>query len=536
MTEPMQVNGQLLAADLDNRELEYLILPYGEAGSTNMGRVTASAGALDLPSDITRITFNEEHDYTKPVGRATAVTETPEGLRARFRVAKTSRGDDLLIEAAEGLRTGASVEIANPIVRNGRLMGGLLDAVAAVVKPAYPSAQLVAADCGEITTTQGGTMADQAPQATAPVAPTTATAPVAQAATAVTDPPAPTPTEDDDATQQAQKAQEASPAMAAAQAPAGVQAPRMQATERPQTLQSVAELLASIAQTDGHRSSRLMAALSNVTTATTLAITTPESFEGKVWQGREYQRKYIPLTESEALTKLKYKGWAWKAGKKPVMAAYTGFPNQPPSGPVEMEEREFEPSSYAGAWSMDRKHRDFTDPDYWSEFFIAVATSYAEESDKAHLTALLTGATVVSLVAGDKPTDVPVGLWKVIKGIRTVLPKGMPSFAVLDFDEWEEIIYTPQDKVLPYLQLAMGVEEGQALNFKLLPSTDITTAKTLVGVKQAAKHRELPGASPIRVDSEVIAKGGIEQGVFAYAGTSIREPLALALVDHAATP
>jgi hypothetical protein len=385
-------------------------------------------------------------------------------------------------------------------------------------------------------------MADQAPQvatATATPAPVASIAPAAQAATPDIQVPAGFKlVKDDDNPEPQQQAEPVDGAMAAAHAPVGVQAPRMEAAkDRPVSLQSVSQMLASIAVEHGTRSGRMAAALSTVAAAATLDITTPDSFEGKIWQGREYNRRYIPLTDEEALTALKYRGWAWKAGMKPVMSAWAGFPNEPGSNAIEVEERTFEPDTYGNAWVMDRKHRDFTDPEFWSEFFIATSTSYSEETDQAHLAALVAGATEVELDIADLPADVPQGLWQLIKGIRTVLPKGLPTFGIVDFDLWEEIIYTPQDKVLPYLQLAMGVEDGKALNFQFIPSDDAALAgASLVGVKQAAKHRELPGASPIRVDAEVISKGGIEQGVFGYAGTAIREPGALALVTAVTVP
>jgi len=52
----------------------------------------------------------------------------------------------------------------------------------------------------------------------------------------------------------------------------------------------------------------------------------------------------------------------------------------------------------------------------------------------------------------------------------------------------------------------------------------------LVGDKAAATSYELPG-SPIRVEAENIANGGIDEGFFGYHGVVINEPQALALVS-----
>jgi HK97 family phage prohead protease len=50
-----------------------------------------------------------EHDRTAPVGKAIEFSVNPGGVIGRFRVAKTSLGNDILVEAAEGLREGFSV-------------------------------------------------------------------------------------------------------------------------------------------------------------------------------------------------------------------------------------------------------------------------------------------------------------------------------------------------------------------------------------------------------------------------------------------
>src|SRR5690606_16296937 len=86
----------------------------------------------------------------RPVGRAVSITEDEDGLTATFRIARTSAGDDLLAEAEEGLRASVSVEIDSPVIRAGRLVSELLTAAGAVVRPAFPSALLVAEDFGDL--------------------------------------------------------------------------------------------------------------------------------------------------------------------------------------------------------------------------------------------------------------------------------------------------------------------------------------------------------------------------------------------------
>lgn len=522
----VQIAAHLTASDVDNRTLSYRILPFNEEGRTNVGKVRVTAGRVQVPATPGELVLNLEHDRTRPVGRGTAISEQPDGLYASFRIANTTAGDDLLTEAADGLRAGASVELDDIAIRGGELLAGRLTAVGAVTTPAFPNATLTAADCGDLPTKE--ISMTTTPEAVAPTVetPEEETVEVVAEATPETVTPAPAP----------------SPALAAARAPMGVQKPGLTAVDRKTDVKTISQMLASIAATEGGGRTlgpRLLAALDQVTVADVLDVAAPESFEGKLWQGREYERQFTDLVTTESLDKLRYRGWKWAedgAGgyKKPQMAAYAGFPAEPPSNEVAAEETTWEPGLIAWAGQMDRRYRDFSEPEFWTAFFTAIATSYARVTDlDVLLTGLWAGGTALELDIADLPTDVPEGVWKIVKGIREVKKYGMPSGVVLHADLWEEIMFTKQDNVLPYLNLAMGVDAGSALSFSMKPDEEVLTeGQVLVAVKQAAKFRELPG-SPIRVDAEVISKGGIEQGVFGYAGLEIIEPLAIACVQDA---
>src|SRR5450830_1337966 len=109
--------GTLLTASVADRVLRYLLLPFGEAGSTNVGKVTASAGSITIPDNPGDVLLNIQHDGTRPVGRAVTIAEEDQGLVAAFSIARTRAGDDLLEEADQGLRAAVSVEIENPVIR-----------------------------------------------------------------------------------------------------------------------------------------------------------------------------------------------------------------------------------------------------------------------------------------------------------------------------------------------------------------------------------------------------------------------------------
>ncbi|MFJ2318445.1 hypothetical protein ACIOTN_17285 [Glutamicibacter sp. NPDC087661] len=145
----LNLYGQLLASeDQDSRELTYQLLPYGEDGFTNLGKVKASHGALDFPENLESLQLNLEHDYKKPVGKFTALTDDENGIFATVRLSETSRGNDALLEAREGLRTGISIEIDEPIIKAGQIIAGRITGAGLVVRPAFENAQLIAEDFG----------------------------------------------------------------------------------------------------------------------------------------------------------------------------------------------------------------------------------------------------------------------------------------------------------------------------------------------------------------------------------------------------
>lgn len=145
----LNLYGQLLASeDQDSRELTYQLLPYGEDGFTNLGKVKASQGALDFPESLDELQLNLEHDYKKPLGKFTALTDDENGIKATVRIAETSRGNDALLEARQGLRTGISIEINSPVIKAGQIISGRISGAGLVVKPAFSNAQLIAEDFG----------------------------------------------------------------------------------------------------------------------------------------------------------------------------------------------------------------------------------------------------------------------------------------------------------------------------------------------------------------------------------------------------
>lgn len=179
--------GELLTAAEETLTLTYRLLPYGEDGHTNMGTIRANKGSLTFPEDMTSLELNEQHDANRPIGFFESLTEDDSGLTASVRLIDTQAGRDSFKLAKAGLRKGISVEIANPVIRDGVLQAGRLTGAGLVVKPAFASAQLTAADCGDlpIKENQMENTSDKLEAASAEVAPVIQAAPIMAASTKV---------------------------------------------------------------------------------------------------------------------------------------------------------------------------------------------------------------------------------------------------------------------------------------------------------------------------------------------------------------
>lgn len=577
----IQAFGSLLTANKDNRTLTYRLLPYGEEGRTNVGRVTASAGAVTVPEDASSVLLNFEHDRTRPVGRAVAVGEDETGLRATFTIARTRAGDDLLEEAAEGLRAGVSVELDDPVIRGGRLIGGTLSGAGAVVAPAFPSALLVAADAGDLpepdagdpATNPGREAAKEGTPMAQPAAPapepttTTTTTPAApapaqpvpagtpdggtgpiettpvqapQPGPGATEQPAPAeqPENDPEGTEPEEDEEEEADVPETgpltASAAAGTLAARRATTKPPgqRPAREVYKMLASAFQQGGK--GQLLAALADVVPADILGVGTPQ-YLGELWSGRAYTRRIVPLFNHADLTSFKISGWRWVT--KPEVEAYAGNKTPVPSGDISTEAVDITPSRLAVGHDIDRIYQDFGVTEFFDAYFRAVTESYARVSDTAVFNLVETAAGAAAAV-GTVPTGVGKGWAMVVDGALEVLnATGSPAtFALIAPALYRDMLLTRNDDVLPLLSSALGGVGGGddaplLSGFRIIPWADVAAGQVLVGTRDAVTVYELPGATPIRVEAVDLVNGGIDKAAFGYYAVNVHNAAGLALID-----
>jgi HK97 family phage prohead protease len=101
-------SAEIQAADEESRTLAGQIVPFGKPGNTSAGKVVFAEGSF-VELDPKNVKLLLEHDGTKPIGKAVEFSITESGIDGKFKVSKTTRGTDTIIEAQDGLRTGFSV-------------------------------------------------------------------------------------------------------------------------------------------------------------------------------------------------------------------------------------------------------------------------------------------------------------------------------------------------------------------------------------------------------------------------------------------
>lgn len=133
----------IMSANTSKREMKGLIVPFGQAGHTNLGDVVFTRGSIDIPD---KIKLFVEHDLTRPIGRLVSHEETDAGIIGTFKIGRTNAGDDALAEAQEGLRDGFSIgaSLDDYKIDNEQVLvsAATLKEVSHVTNPAFKAAQI----------------------------------------------------------------------------------------------------------------------------------------------------------------------------------------------------------------------------------------------------------------------------------------------------------------------------------------------------------------------------------------------------------
>ena len=547
MTDVLTIDAGTLTASATDRTVTGLLVPYGEECRSNLGRFSVGTGAFSIPADTSVMGFNREHAREDVLGRATNVRETPEGIVATFSVAKTPEGDEALADIAAGRRKHLSAEVANTVIRDGKAVGGRLFGGALVQTPAFPSATLLAAaadigDLPEVDPTEPVTTEEKSSEEFTDengkqwIRETVTTTVIDGDKTTIT-----TVT---NITEPETPAEEEAP-VATATVPGTLTASGTTARKQPGKFEFFTLLAA---QESGQLPSDQLAHLAKDANATTLfaalndikydgtgGITTgiqQPQWIGEVWAGNDYVQKYVPLFEHADLNSLEFLGYQWDV--KPQGGEWAGNKTAVPSNSPKFKAIRSTASRYAMAHDIARELQDlrvFGDTGFFEAYTKAGAEDYAKWVDAKVIDAAK--AQAVSVKA-DNPSGFAVGpaMSALVDGAAAVIAaNATPTFALVELSYWKQIAKTPSKDVLGYLNAQLGLtpESGTLDTFRLLPTTDLAVGNVLVGAQKAITVRELPGV-PIRMDALDVARGGIDKGLFGYAGVQVNKPDALQLV------
>ena len=134
---------KVTAADSAERTITGTIVTFDETGNTSIGKTQFAKGSIEAQP----VLLNLEHDRARRIGKTLSMEQTDNEIVATFKISETTAGNDALVEAADGLRDGFSVEVSineYETLKDGtvRILAGELTGVALTSEPAIRSARV----------------------------------------------------------------------------------------------------------------------------------------------------------------------------------------------------------------------------------------------------------------------------------------------------------------------------------------------------------------------------------------------------------
>jgi|GEM_PF-6171306 len=466
----VQLFGTLFAADTDTRTLSYHLLPYEEYGSTSLGLVKAAPGVITLPEDLADLQFNLEHDRRQPVGTFAALTDTDTGLDCEVSILATSAGNDLLVEAAAGVRSGISIELDDVTINEqGELTAGRLVGAGAVVNPAFPSARLAAAY------TEPTTKKDEPPM------PPKITQPVPAALTGGAKPVTPFPS-------------------------------LLAAAISTQDQGLLAKLSMQATGTD-----LFAAAVPLADVPAPLQNDHQAQWIGELWKARQSYGILWNRFTNQDLTDLWVQGFDNPITNELKLADYTGAPSTLPTiTPPTVTPFNEQAKRAAVGFNYDRAAIDFGKTQF-IESYIQSGFNYWDRLLDLVVASLVT-ANATALAAKEPRTDVDPAITEIVSGMQALTRKGaIPNIIVLGEDKAYGVATAKDRDKLASLSISMGIAEGTAESATIIDGSGlgIPASSVFIADSRALAVYTLPGA-PIRVNALSLATGQVSEALHGY--------------------
>lgn len=538
-----------ITASVTTRTLAGTGIKYGVLGRTSRGLLRVKdpscltyAGVPQdqlTPDVLSRVVLTEEHDRKKPRGVLAALEHSPDGksTRVKFHAADGAEGDKALAEAdpVKGTRRSLSYDVVGATIIGDTIVAGNVVAFGQCAIPAYEGAWIDTVAAAATTTGRGTIMLspEQAArllelQGRIDGGETLSAEEQAEydalnalnqvynaggsdapdAATASSTSPTPGVTINIGGQSAGVDVAASLPAV-----PGG--APRPPATTTPKAGGALTAfyqtLTAAMDKRNPSRMADITAALSDITESAN-SVVDPPAWSGELWSGLLYVPEWSDLFTDGTLTNWEGKGWRFT--NKLEIADYAGDKAAIPSDTVGTEASTYEAARMAVGVDIDRKFFDFPSVGFVESLFEQVRESWAIKLDakiRAYVLANDVAAQVDEAAPGVPVADQPTLLKAAAVVSRSLKRRrvGSATWIMVNDDDLFTLLDIAEKDLPVFLDL-YGID---ARNFRSDPLVPAGTV--LGGVKQAATVRTLPG-SPIRVEAQDLAKGGVDEAFFGY--------------------
>jgi hypothetical protein len=246
----------------------------------------------------------------------------------------------------------------------------------------------------------------------------------------------------------------------------------------------------------------ITAAFSDVTDATVVGTEAP-AWSGELWSGLQYEPEWTPLLNSGDLTSWEGSGWRWVT--KPSMEDYAGDKAAVPSAALATEPGSYEAARMACGHDIDRKYWDFPGgAAFLQSYGEAAREDWAVKLDAKVRAYILANAVVFGVATTSLLKAAALALFGVKQNTRA---RG--TFVAVNDADFLNLLDVNADSVPAFLEM-FNVDPS-----KFVADAAIPAGTVVAGVKQAATVRTLPG-SPIRIDAQHLAQGGVDSAFFGY--------------------
>ena len=508
-------DGKILAADVANRTITGTIVPFGVSGNTSAGAVVFEFGSFQQ-FKAEEIILNREHLRTEPLGRGIAGSEviTPAGISMSFKIAGTTAGTDALIEAAEGLRPAFSIEASADeyTIDKGvmKVSAATLQQVAHVTNPAFKSALITEVAASEEEESDTPETTEAAAEENKKETTMENETPEVEAAEEVTAVPV---------------VQAAAPIRTAPRSP---------------IVDGTSYLEHSIKAAMGNDDSRQYVRAADESTTTNTGLTLPthlQEFISTTIDGR-------PTIDAISRGVLPASGMSFtipKLTQAPTVADVNEG-DSPFGTPMTSNYLTVDVQKYAGASRISWELIDRSSPAFLTELLREMAAAYAKATDLAVVSALLSGGTDATAVAGTAS-----GLQSFISTESAAAYSGSGNFArnlVANTTNWSNIMGYQDDSKRPLYTAAAPSNAPGAVNGTSIVGNVLGTnlfvdphigAGADEGMILVAPEAATWYESPVRqVRVDVIGSGEIEVSVYGYGAIAVKKPLGVRVYQQTA--